>query len=417
MLIFAALAVSAVELLTVIAHVHHFLLMPNKNLATFKKVVIRGDLEGSDIRLDGEHHERVALAQSMELDDLEADDEHERHRRPSLNATGQHGRHQHRRSKSDSREVLFSASWGVLSENTSPAGNQFVIDDDSDEAATPVDTTDPVSRHAKHVRIAERSPRMSVASDSSTLRGSSSPSGSDHDVRKYSPEDYRREVATGNGIEDFSGKRPRTASERFTSAAKYFVYFLSRGLVIWAYIVSLFGICVYTGMGRQYYLPSLLAHFIKGSIFFWFGLLTFGRFLGAWAEYGWAWNARPSSKRNSKVPSGEFVECFVIFLYGISNVWLERIGAAHSDPYTIKQVQHISIAGMFWFAGMAGMALESSTIKTLLAATVVNLNSRSAHKAKAKEPITYAASFNPFPALVIGVVSGYLICSNLRKSS
>jgi hypothetical protein len=40
------------------------------------------------------------------------------------------------------------------------------------------------------------------------------------------------------------------------------------------------------------------------------------------------------------------VECAVIFVYGITNTWMERFGAAPGDPYTVKQVQHISIAIM-----------------------------------------------------------------------
>lgn len=40
------------------------------------------------------------------------------------------------------------------------------------------------------------------------------------------------------------------------------------------------------------------------------------------------------------------VECSVIFLYGITNTWMERFGSNPQDPYTVKQVQHISIAVM-----------------------------------------------------------------------
>jgi hypothetical protein len=138
-----------------------------------------------------------------------------------------------------------------------------------------------------------------------------------------------------------------------------------------------------------------------------YGILTFARYLGAFAEYGWAWNSLPSSQRHSLVPSAEFVECFVIFLYGVTNTWMERFGAAPGSPFTIKQVQHISIAVMFWFAGLIGMGMETKTLKRWLASTVV-AKAKSNGRAKAKEiaqPATYAGSFNPFPALVIGVVS------------
>ena len=111
-----------------------------------------------------------------------------------------------------------------------------------------------------------------------------------------------------------------------------------------------------------------------------FGLLTFGRYLGAYADCGWAWNKRPSatgarggsssSKRSAawrrNMPSAEFVECLVIFIYGASNTWMERFGAQPGDPYTIKQIQHISIAVMFWFAGLMGMLLETKFIRNML---------------------------------------------------
>jgi Protein YTP1-like, C-terminal len=116
---------------------------------------------------------------------------------------------------------------------------------------------------------------------------------------------------------------------------------------------------------------------------------------------GWAWNRTPARRSHSyKIPSTEAVESFVIFFYGATNVWMERFGAVPGSPFTTKQIQHISIAAMFWFAGMLGMALESGTFRRWLSSPA-----RSA--VKREQPITpppsYAGSFNPFPALVIGV--------------
>ena len=68
--------------------------------------------------------------------------------------------------------------------------------------------------------------------------------------------------------------------------------------------------------------------------------MTFGRFLGAFADLGWAWNNSPSESRYT----AEFVESFVIFFYGATNTWMERFGANPGDPFTTKQIQHISIA-------------------------------------------------------------------------
>jgi hypothetical protein len=109
------------------------------------------------------------------------------------------------------------------------------------------------------------------------------------------------------------------------------------------------------------------------------------------------------------------VECLVIFVYGATNTWMERFGAAPGDPYTVKQVQHISIAVMFWFAGLMGLILETDAIRRLLALPVTlrhadlvgnrNVTSQQADDVVRSHtaPPSYSFSFNPFPALVIGV--------------
>jgi Protein YTP1-like, C-terminal len=79
---------------------------------------------------------------------------------------------------------------------------------------------------------------------------------------------------------------------------------------------------------------------------------------------------------------------------------MERFGAAHGSPFTTKQMQHISIAAMFWFAGMLGLALESRTFRKWLSSPAQSVIKRDE---KVSRPPSYAGSFNPFPALVIGV--------------
>ena len=48
------------------------------------------------------------------------------------------------------------------------------------------------------------------------------------------------------------------------------------------------------------------------------------------------------------VPTAEFVDSLVIFLYDISNTWVEEFGAKPGDPYTIRQVQCVPIAVSFY---------------------------------------------------------------------
>ncbi|KAF8974353.1 hypothetical protein BDZ97DRAFT_2052995 [Flammula alnicola] len=176
---------------------------------------------------------------------------------------------------------------------------------------------------------------------------------------------------------------------------------VERSLVIAGFAQLLIGIVTYTGGCRENYENGCLAHLIKGGIFWCYGLLTFGRFLGSFADLGWSWNRSPSGNSCT----AEFVESFVIFLYGATNMWMERFGANPGDPFTTKQIQHIGIAVMFCFAGLVGMGIESKRVRKWLASsTFASLSHPSEMPQEAVvEPVSYMGSFNPFPALVIGV--------------
>ena len=97
-----------------------------------------------------------------------------------------------------------------------------------------------------------------------------------------------------------------------------------------------------------------LAHFIKGGIFFWYGLLTLGRWVGCFADVGWAWNVKPPIVRGrfkASVPPAEFVESFVIFLYGSTNMFLEHL-AGWGGAWTASDLEHVSISIMFFGGGL-----------------------------------------------------------------
>ena len=146
--------------------------------------------------------------------------------------------------------------------------------------------------------------------------------------------------------------------------------------------------------------------------------MTFARFLGSYADLGWAWNRLPSEDHYT----AEFVESTVIFLYGATNTWMERFGAKYGDPFTTQQIQHISIAVriniflqafgflngllqvMFCFAGLVGMGIESRRMRKWLAHSVFpSSQSSNLPQEVIEEPQSYRGSFNPFAALVIGV--------------
>lgn len=168
---------------------------------------------------------------------------------------------------------------------------------------------------------------------------------------------------------------------------------------------------------------NILAHFVKGGIFFWYGLITLGRWMGCFADLGWAWNIKPAKetvgRRKAAIPSAEFTESFVIWLYGASNVFLEHL-AAWGGKWTPQDLEHVSISIMFFGGGAVscliwvlcseqtpdqsqlGMLIESRKIRDLLNTTVLTSDNDTAHNDEAwQPPKTYRVPLNPMPGLII----------------
>ena len=143
--------------------------------------------------------------------------------------------------------------------------------------------------------------------------------------------------------------------------------------------------------------------------------------MGCFAEMGWAWNVKPPvglvSARKARIPSAEFVESFVIFLYGASNMWLEHL-AAWGKAWTAQDFEHVSISIMFFGGGLCGMLVESTRIREFLNTTILtspaayNLQSIKDHL---NPPKTYPFSLNPFPGLII-LLLGLMMSSHHQAS-
>ena len=130
---------------------------------------------------------------------------------------------------------------------------------------------------------------------------------------------------------------------------------LERSMIPLALLSLITGIVTYSGIGRSDHIFNVLAHLIKGGIFFCYGILTFGRWMGCFSELGWAWNLRPGAEDAGRAqrwrPSAEFVESFVIFFYGASNVFLEHLGA-WGKVWTAMDFEHVSITVVFFGGGL-----------------------------------------------------------------
>ncbi|CAG7846014.1 SubName: Full=Related to YTP1 {ECO:0000313/EMBL:CCA69256.1} [Serendipita indica DSM 11827] len=218
--------------------------------------------------------------------------------------------------------------------------------------------------------------------------------------------------------------RPSLRS-RLLRLASHAIEVVERSLVVYAWGQILSGFTIYVGWGRAEYINGILAHFIKGSIFWWYGILTFARYMGAWASWGWAWNTFSSK---SRIMSASFLESLVIFVYGFTQQFMERLGKHPGDPYSAKDIEHISIAVMFWAGGLVGMAVESPAVRRWLigddndairdhshdesererkgkASLSSPLHVENAHLQR-PTPMAQASSSpspNPLPAVVIGI--------------
>jgi hypothetical protein len=89
--------------------------------------------------------------------------------------------------------------------------------------------------------------------------------------------------------------------------------------------------------------------------------------MGCFAECGWAWNVKPSLSEvgwKASVPSAEFTESFVIFLYGCTNVFLEHLGG-WGGAWSAGDLEHVSISVMFFGGGLVRQPYLSQTLFSL----------------------------------------------------
>lgn len=188
------------------------------------------------------------------------------------------------------------------------------------------------------------------------------------------------------------------------------------GLLNWALFAYFFvyfptGITTYLMYGLDRTMFNLLAHFIKGGVFFVLGLVSLARYSGAFLDKGWAWNHRfVSVKRASTAwlrwqPSGlwtmEFVESALILFYGCTNVFLEHLAGA-GGVWTAKDLQHVSIAFIYIGCGLCGVLVERKLSKWRFQKATDNLLLASDSKTMASVVKAHPGySPNPFPILTI----------------
>ncbi|EED17464.1 integral membrane protein [Talaromyces stipitatus ATCC 10500] len=192
----------------------------------------------------------------------------------------------------------------------------------------------------------------------------------------------------------FASRVPGLVSNKVLRALRLVYNIIDRIILPFGFIALATGGVTYGGIFKARSIFSGLAHFIKGGIFFWYGLIVLGRYMGCWANWGWSWNLKPA---NCRAPTGEFVESTLIFIYGSTNVFLEHLGG-WGQAWSPQDLEHVSISVMFFGAGLCGMLLESKRVKKWLKQSILGT---SRNQSNEDEEESSSVSFNPMPALII----------------
>jgi len=214
-----------------------------------------------------------------------------------------------------------------------------------------------------------------------------------------------------------SNRVPGMVSSRVLHIFDIVYNVIDRIILPFGFIAIMSGAVTYGGIFRGKEIFNGLAHFIKGGIFFWYGILTLGRFMGCWADLGWAWNKKPPASIvgwKAKVGSGEFVESSVIFAYGITNVFLEHLSGS-GEPWSATDLEHASISVMFFGGGLVGMLFESSRIRDALNNTILQSPPHGSRDENWQPPKSQGVPLNPMPAIVI-LLLGMMMGSHHQDS-
>ncbi|KAJ0165461.1 putative membrane protein C3B8.06 [Colletotrichum tanaceti] len=313
-------------------------------------------------------------------------------------------------------QSFIPVSTAAMAEHHRIHGSRLATDyrlsNDSGQGTEPC--TESLRSHSRSSSSNEASPRVS----------------GDHQ-KEFIEDDQDREDGPPMSMPSNSGNQRKANTILAKVAAKIslrvwkgllYVYNLVDRIVLPLGSVTLcLGIVVYGRFFEGNGIFSGLAHWVKGGIFFWLGLLTLGRWTGSFGEIGWAWNVRPKRDDGNWRPSAEFVESALIFAYGSTNIFLEHLGNWGGE-YSAQDLEHISITVLFIGGGLVGMLIESTRVRDLLNTSVIDAAAVAPERTYDDEerntlqpPWQYSFSINPIPALVI-LLLGFMMSSHTQHS-
>ncbi|KFY33191.1 hypothetical protein V495_08345 [Pseudogymnoascus sp. VKM F-4514 (FW-929)] len=198
-----------------------------------------------------------------------------------------------------------------------------------------------------------------------------------------------------------SGKAPLNVSSRVTGVLRILETIITRTILIQGFVGITTGAVTYAGIfGRVLWACSFHQR--------WSVLL--------------AWNIKPRTSASNF--SAEFVESFLIFFYGSTNIFLEHLNA-WGEAWSAQDMEHISITIMFIGGGLCGMLIESTAIRNLLNINTSKASSSGGAHIPATDgedeesswqpPQSYKVSMNPIPALMV-LLLGIMMSSHHQSS-
>lgn len=272
-----------------------------------------------------------------------------------------------------------------------------------------------------------------VISSDHTLRGLSSSSRThSFDLNSYGEEALK----TSNNamfptksakVPDFFLKFPafKRVTQAYGKTALALTSVCNWGLFAFFLVYFPTGIATYLVYGNDRFFFNMLAHFIKGGVFFVLGLVYLARYSGAFKNKGWAWNHKfvPGNAASnfwirwlsSGLCSMELVESALILFYGATNVFMEHLSNPGGE-FSAKDLQHVSIAFIFIGCGLCGVLLEKNLSDWRFHKATDNLSLVGSQDQVSRiVKATPGYSPNPFPVLTI-YWTGYLMSLHEQAS-
>ncbi|EED22447.1 conserved hypothetical protein [Talaromyces stipitatus ATCC 10500] len=187
----------------------------------------------------------------------------------------------------------------------------------------------------------------------------------------------------------------------------------ARFFLVFGFSAICTGIVTMTAIFVRDHIFNGLAHFIKGGVFFWFGILTLGRWAGCFSAQGWAWNLQPLGLKRNSITM-ETIECFLILIYGITNVFLEHL-SAWGQAWSPMDIEHVAVSLLFIGGGLCGLMVNS---KPFHAIDVPDYRDVRLHDDSllGSENIGFRVPINPIPAMTIFLL-GFILAGHHQSNT